>query len=204
MKQFAKRAIAVFTMIVLAAGVSFALSACGGASNDEKLIKDGISEVLDNFKNPTKESLSEYVGGNEAALASLDAYGVDYVELFQHLFKHFDYTIDDVKVNGDTAVVKLTVENVNLEKALSEASTAMQSDPEFVSEVQAAYVSGGEQAMYKLVFQKMYDAIDSSTDIVKNQMELTCTKTNGQWAPDDESVTELVSKVYGGLDMSSL
>lgn len=204
MKQFAKRAVAVFIMIVLAAGVSFALSACGGASNDEKLIKDEISKVLDNFKNPTKESLSEYVEGNEAALASLEAYGVDYVELFQHLFKHFDYTIDDVKVNGDTAVAKLTVENVNLQNAINEASIAMQNDPEFLSEAQAAYMSGGEQAMYKLVFQEMYDAIDSSTDIVKSQTELTCTKKNGQWEPDEESMTEFVSKVYGGLDMSSL
>lgn len=204
MKEFAKRAVAVVTMLALSVGLGFALVACGGSSaaNDEKLIKDELAKVLDAFKNPTAESLAPYT--TDADLKQLEAYGVDYVELFQHLFKHFDYTINDVKVDGDTAVAKLTVENADITKVMNDLSANMTSDEAFVNELMSAYSSGGEQAMYPLIFEKLYTAIDASTDIVKSDAELKLTKTNNQWDIDEDSMNDLVSKVYGGLDMSSL
>ena len=204
MKRFANRVTAVVVTLALAVGLGFSLAACSSSSNDKDLITKGITEMLDNFKNPTKESLSQYVAGNEAQLAQLEAYGIDYVELFQHLFKHFDYTINDVQVNGDKAVVKMTVENINVSNVMNNTSNSMETDTAFQQEVQSAYLSGGEQAAMKLVFDKLYADMDASTDIVKSDVELTCTKKNGQWEPDEASVNELVSKVYGGLDLSSL
>lgn len=204
MKRFANRVTAVVVTLALAVGLGFSLAACSSSSNDKDLITKGITEMLDNFKNPTEASLSQYVAGNEAQLAQLEAYGVDYVELFQHLFKHFDYTINDVQINGDKAVVKMTVENINVANVMNETTASLQNDPEFVSAVQSAYLSDGEQAAMKLVFDKLYADMDASTDIVKSDVELTCTKKNGQWEPDEASVNELVSKVYGGMDLSSL
>ena len=58
--------------------------------------------------------------------------------------------------------------------------------------------------MYKLIFDEMYAAIDAETDTVKSETEITLTKTNGQWDVDEDSMTDFISKVYGGLDMSSL
>lgn len=204
MKRFANRVTAVVVTLALAVGLGFSLAACSSSSNDKDLITKGITEMLDNFKNPTKESLSQYVAGNEAQLAQLEAYGIDYVELFQHLFKHFDYTINDVQVNGDKAVVKMTVENINVSNVMNNTENSMSTDTAFQQEVQSAYLSGGEQAAMKLVFDKLYADMDASTDIVKSDVELTCTKKNGQWEPDEASVNELVSKVYGGMDLSSL
>ena len=203
MKLFAKRVTTVVVMLALAIGMGFALGACGGsASNDKDEITKGLSEVLDNFKNPTAESLSEYI--DDASISQLESYGVDYVELFQHLFKHFDYTINDVQIDGDKAVVKLTVENADITKAMNDTVAALENDSAFISEAASAYQSGGEKAVYSLVFAKVYEAIDASTDIVKSDAELTCTKVNGEWTPDEDSMTELVSKIYGGMDMSSL
>ena len=204
MKRFANRVTAVVVTLALAVGLGFSLAACSSSSNDKDLITKGITEMLDNFKNPTEASLSQYVAGNEAQLAQLEAYGVDYVELFQHLFKHFDYTINDVQINGDKAVVKMTVENINVSNVMNNTSNSMATDAAFQQEVQSAYQSGGEQAAMKLVFDKLYADMDASTDIVKSDVELTCTKKNGQWEPDEASVNELVSKVYGGMDLSSL
>ena len=202
MKQFAKRMTAVFTMIILAVGVSFTLAACGSQSSDEQLIKTELSKVLDAFKNPTEESLSPYMGDVDSS--ALEAYGIDIVEMMQHLFKHFDYSIDSVTVDGDKATAKLTVENIDTQKVITEASAALTSDQEFMAKAQEAYVSGGEKAMYKLIFDEMYAAIDAETDTVKGETEITLTKTNGQWDVDEDSMTDFISKVYGGLDMSSL
>ena len=202
MKQFAKRMTAVFTMIILAVGVSFTLAACGSQSSDEQLIKTELSKVLDAFKNPTEESLSPYMGDVDSS--ALEAYGIDIVEMMQHLFKHFDYSIDSVTVDGDKATAKLTVENIDMQKVITEASAALTSDQEFMAKAQEAYVSGGEKAMYKLIFDEMYAAIDAETDTVKGETEITLTKTNGQWDVDEDSMTDFISKVYGGLDMSSL
>lgn len=203
MKDFAKRAVAIVTMLALSVGLGFVLVACGSsAADDEQLINDELTKVLDAFKNPTKESLSPYI--TDSDLAQLDALGVDYVELFQHLFKHFDYTINDVKVDGDKAVVKLTVENADISKVMSDLENSMTTDTEFVNELMTAYSSGGEQAIYPIIFKKLYQAIDDSTDIVKSDAELKLTKTNNQWDIDEDSMNELVSKVYGGLDLSAL
>ena len=203
MKQFAQRAIAVITMLALSVGLGFALVACGSsASNDEKLIKDELSKVMDAFKNPTAESLSPYV--TDADLKQLEAFGVDYVELFQHLFKHFDYKINNVKVDGDKATATVTVTNVDFPKIMSAFEAAAQSDADFQAELLGAYSSGGQQAMYPVIFQKLYSEIDASTDTVTNDAELKLTKTNNAWNIDDASMKEFVSKVYGGLDVSNL
>ena len=190
-------------MLALSVGLGFTLVACGSsAANDEQLIQDELAKVLDAFKNPTAESLAPYVGDTD--LSMFDTYGIDYVELFQHLFKHFDYTIKDVKVDGDKAVVQLTVENADVSKVMADLESSMTTDSAFQTELLNAYTSGGESALYPIIFQKLYDALDASTDIVKSDAELKLTKTNNQWDIDEDSMNELVSKVYGGLDLSAL
>lgn len=203
MKQFAKRATAVFIMLALAAGLCFTLAACSNSTSDKDLITKELNTVLDAFKNPTAESLSPYVGDG-SSLESLTQYGIDYVELFQHLFKHFDYKINDVKIDGDHATVAMTVENADFEKIMNDVNATLQDDPEFVNTLMDAYSSGGQEAMYKLIFQKMYDAIDASSDIVSSDAELKLTKTNGKWEVDEDSISDFVSKIYGGLDTSNL
>lgn len=203
MKPLAKRITAVFAMAVLAAGLCFTLAACGGSANsDEQLIKTSLSNTLDAFKTPTEESLSPYI--DDATKSQLDAMGIDSVEMCEHLFKHFDYTIDDVKVDGDKGVVTITVQNVDMTKVMDDVTNEMYADTEFITQVQSVMQSQGQQAAYGLIYDRLYAAIDASQDLVTNQAQINVVKTNGAWDVDDSSMSEFVSMVYGGMDTSSL
>lgn len=203
MKSIAKRVTAVFTMVALAAGLCFTLAACGSsAQSDEELIKTSLANTFDAFKTPTEESLSPYI--DDTTKSQLDAMGIDSVEMCEHLFKHFDYTIDNVKVDGDKAVATMTIQNVDMTKVMNEVTTEMQTDMDFLAQVQSVMQSDGQKAAYALIYEKLYDAIDASQDLVSNQAEVNLAKTNGVWDVDESSMSEFVSMVYGGMDVSSL
>ena len=46
----------------------------------------------------------------------MESMGIDPYEFYQALFSNFDYSIDDIRVDGDEATVELTVSNVDIER----------------------------------------------------------------------------------------
>ena len=65
----ALRAITTIVSCVLALGLAVGLNGCG--KNDEELIRASVSEVMDVFKNPTKENLQKFVNEDEMDLTTL-------------------------------------------------------------------------------------------------------------------------------------
>lgn len=194
-----KRLIAVVFAAVLALGL-FAVVGCS-SNNDEQVIRDGISKELDVFKNPTKESLAPYMDSIDAnTQAQLDAYGVDIVEFLQHALGKFDYEIGDIKVNGNTATAAIKVTNVDVSGIMNETISNMQNDPELVAKVQDVVAKGGTQAdAMKVVFAYLYDALDASNDLVTTDTEITLTKTGNTWNVDEDSMSGMLTGIYGDL-----
>ena len=117
----ALRAITTIVSCVLALGLVVGLNGCG--KNDEELIRASVSEVMDLFKNPTKENLQGFINEDEIDLSTLEEYDIDIYEFLGHSFKHFDYTINDVTVDGDTASANLTLTNTDLGAVVEETTT---------------------------------------------------------------------------------
>ena len=200
-----KRVMASFVAIVLALGVGLGLAGCGGGNSDEALVRAAIENMMDAFKNPTKESLEPYMKEvDQSTLDQLDEYGVDIYDMLGHFFKHFEYTINDVTIDGDTGTASLSVTNADIEKAVQESTNGLMEDEEFVEEFRNLYTSGDEKGAYKLIFDKMFAAIDASEETVTTDIEVKLTKKDGQWDIDDSSVNEFVSAMYGGMDLSNL
>ena len=180
---------------MLALGVALGLAGCG--NNAEKLIRADVEEAMEIFKNPTKEKLQPYLEKSGADLGELSEYGIDIYEFCEHAFKHFDYNIDSVKVDGDTATVKLTVRNANLTDAVTKVTEDITSNIGDYAE----YFTGedSEAELYRVIFSKVYDELDKATETVESEATLTYTKDDGAWSVDKESMQVLISKMFGGV-----
>ena len=207
MSKTFKRVTTILVTLAMSVGLCIGLAACsgGGAASEEDQIRAELDKALGTLKNPTEESLAALLGDDMSSLDTIkNQYGIDPVEMLQHLFAKFNYTIGDITVNGDTADAQVTMENIDLQKVLNEAVSGLQSDSDFIAKVTEAYTSGDQSGMYKLVFEKMYEAIDAAEETVTNTVEFKLTKTNGQWDINEDDMSSLISSMYGGLDLSSL
>ena len=186
--------------------MGFALSGCG--TSDEEMIRAGISKELDALKNPTSESLKEMFNKEgsetEAVEAQFEALGLDFYEFCEHLFKNFDYTIDEISIDGDKATVDLTVQGVNLEQAIEqvtdEVATDIQSNPEAYQDMLSSEDSVKE--VYGLVFDKLYDHLDTDAEQTEHSGAVYYNKVDNTWVIDEDSVTELAMGMFGGLDLT--
>ena len=204
MSNIVKRATTVLVSLAMSAGLCFGLAACSGGQSEEEQIRASLDEALSALKNPTAESLEKVLGDNVSSLDQVKQYGIDPIEMLQHFFGKFDYSIGDIKVNGDTADAKVTMENVDIQSVINETTANMQNDPEFVKAATEAYTSGDQTTLYKLIFDKMFAAIDASDKTVSNTVDFKLVKKDGKWDIDESSANDLISSLYGGLDMSAL
>ena len=199
-KNPTKRILAMALSAVLAMGTMFALAGCG--PNDEQVIRDGIAQSLDAFKNPTKENIGPFVGElDETTMKQLDAAGVDIYEFIEHAFRGFDYTIGDIKVDGDSATADVTVTTINVGKITASALEAIQKDEKAMEEVQKLYQDSGQKAAMQHLIAYIYDAMDASTETTTHDATLKLTKTDNLWDVDQSSMNELLSGMTNGLSM---
>lgn len=177
------------------------LSAC---QNDQELIKSSTREVLDAFKNPTEENLKPYMDEvDQSTLDEFEKYGIDPYEFMGHAFKHFDYEIKDVQVDGDKATVKLSVTNVSLQDAINTATEELQQEVQDDPTAFSTYQTD-QKAYLQAFFDKIYDALDNATDTTTTDTELTLTKKDGTWEVDESSLDDFLESAYGGTDLNSL
>ena len=198
-KTRTKSLVAVVFAAVLALGL-FAVAGCS-SNNDEQVIRDGISKELDVFKNPTKENLAPYMSAIDSSTqAQLDSYGVDIVEFLQHALAKFDYEIGDIKVDGNKATAAIKVTNIDVSKIANDTMSNLQDNPELVAKVQDIVANGGTQKdAMKAVFEYLYQAFDAATETVTTETEITLIKTGNTWDVDQDSMSDMLTGIYGNL-----
>ena len=181
--------------VALAIGATVGLSAC---KSDEQEIRASVETMLNAFKNPTKENLSPYMSEadkDSAAQEQLKESGIDFYEFLAHALKHFDYKINEVKVEGNTATVKLDITNTNIRKAMAAARSDVSNMND--EESMQLYQNGDTNALIKKLMESLYKHLDESTDLVTTSVELKMNKENGTWTADEGSLNEFVGAVYG-------
>ena len=204
MRTTIKKIATVLLACVMTIGLGVAIVGCSGGQSDEQAIKAELDKELGMLKNPTEENLKTLLGDNISQLDQVKAMGIDPIELIQHMFAKFDYSVGDVKVDGDTATAKLTLTNVDLQSVMNDVQSNMTSDSEFMAKVTEAASSGDMTKVYPLIFEKMYAGIDASDKLVTSDVEMKLDKKDGQWTVNEDNMSDIVSSMYGGLDMSAL
>ena len=191
------RLLAGIVSCVLALGLVVGLAGCG--KNDEELIRESVSTTMDLFKNPSEEKLKPWVEESGVDLSSLDEYGIDFYEFVGHLFAHFDYTINDVKVDGDKATASLTLTNADVTSVIEQATADITGNIDQYTDMLTA--EDGQEQFMKVYFDKIYEILDSTDKTVTTDADLTLTKKDGQWEVDDSSKEQVVSAMFGGINL---
>ena len=204
-KRIYKRLAILLAVLVMSAGLCINLAACGGVSQeDEQMITAELDKAFETLKNPTQATVNELFGNDASKLEEFSKYGIDPIEMLRHAFGHLDYKVDGIKAEGDKATVKVTLNNVDFQAVASQFASDMQNDEALRAQATEALVSGDEQGAYKVIFDKLYSALDESDNLVASTAEFQMEKENGQWAFAEEGNQELAAVVLDTIDYSSL
>ncbi len=103
-----RKLLTVFTVIVAVAFSALCLGACSQAPSAEQQIRDSLTQELDTVKSLDPEIVSAMEQGVGSSVNLAD-YGVDSQEFVKSYFEGFDYTIDSVTVDGDSAEATVTI-----------------------------------------------------------------------------------------------
>ena len=205
MKRVYKRLAILLAVLVMSAGLCINLAACGGVSQeDERMITAALDKAFETLKNPTQATVNELFGNDASKLEEFSKYGIDPIEMLKHAFGHLDYKVDGIKAEGDKATVKVTLNNVDFQAVASQFASDMQNDEALRAQATEALVSGDEQGAYKVIFDKLYSALDESDNLVASTAEFQMEKENGQWAFAEEGNQELAAVVLDTIDLSPL
>lgn len=97
---------ALLLMVALFVGLA-PLTGCSSEQSDEEVISASLTSELDAIKNLDDgfiNDLSESVN-----MSQLSLYGIDGVEFMKSYLEGFDYSIDSITVDGDTATAQITL-----------------------------------------------------------------------------------------------
>lgn len=192
-------------VLLLTVSMVFVFSACGaGSGGPSKAAKT----FLKSLKNQDSENMAAvYLGKEpamgyfgEKALASMDANDLfmsAIIEKFMDVICSFDYNVSNERINGDTAMVDVTMETVNM-GAIVENSLI-----EFMPELFAAALTGDAAG-----------AVDSFTEIFKENVKntepyvgtatLSLTLVDGEWMVDEIDSNEAFMNLLTGNLLGTL
>ncbi|WP_165171752.1 hypothetical protein [Adlercreutzia sp. ZJ242] len=169
-----KKLTAVISLGALLAFSLVALTGCG--ANDEQVIREAIADELDSYKTLDDEVVNTLIADMDAD--ELSDYGIDGAEFIKSYLSGFDYTIDSVTVDGDTAeaVITMTCKSYSgYEKALEEAATSIMEDE--------SILKMSEEEVNALIGSTIMDALDSVEVAQTEPVTIEYTKSGNVWEP---------------------
>lgn len=182
-----KRAIAIIAAGILAAGV-LCMTGCG--QNSEQLIRDSLTQQLDSYKNADDAALSELatVAENEG----LDEIGIDSQEFAAAVLDGFDYSIDNVTVDGNSATASVTIISksyTDFETRINQILTDLPND-ESLQDM-------AEEEVTQMLGEKVMEVFDQ-TEVITEQADIEYKLENNVWEPvkGDASLADLDSIVF--------
>ena len=155
---------ACLAAVVLSVG-ALSLGACGPSA--EEVVRQGVDQLA--------------------------TYGIDAKSFIAAYLDGFDYRIDEVKVDGDsaTATVVLTCKKFDaFAQALTEATTALAEDGQ-TAELDADQIN-------EKVGQLVLEALGSVEPTESNPVELPFTRTDNAWGPASGAEQALSTALFSG------
>ncbi len=116
-----RKLLTVFTVVIAVAFSALCLGACNQAPSAEQQIRSSLSQELDTVKN-LDPSIVEAMEQGLMSSADLTEYGIDTQEFVKSYLEGFNYTIDNITVDGDSGEATITITC----KSLSDFQTKMQ------------------------------------------------------------------------------
>ena len=175
---------ALATLIACAMAACLGLVACSSGPTDEEVIKEGIASELDPIKNLDDATLDEILSeaGSEFAMLSKT--------LVKSYLDGFDYTIDSVEVDGDSAKATLTATCKSFTDASTKAEELAEAFGEQMTDEQLASMT--QDDITAKIGEITMQAIDE-TQAIDMPLVLTFTKNDNEWTPDADVLGSLLN-----------
>ncbi len=165
---------ACLAAVALSVG-ALSLGACGPSA--EEVVRQGVADEL----------------AADSGVDQLATYGIDAKSFIAAYLDGFDYRIDEVKVDGDsaTATVVLTCKKFDaFAQALTETTTELAED-EQTAELDADQIN-------EKVGQLVLEALGSVEPTESNPVELPFTRTDNAWGPASGAEQALSTALFSG------
>ncbi|WP_417142375.1 hypothetical protein [Raoultibacter massiliensis] len=177
--------------VALAATMLTGLVACGGESAED-VIRKGVTEELESIKNLDQTALDEIMAGAGAANAGLEEYGIDMEEFCRTWLDGFDYSVDNVTVDGENATATVTITCKSLAEGINifmDKVTALTEDPEAMSKSMDEL----NQMMGTMLMEGIGEA-----PVETNTVDLPYVLNGNTWEPGPGFDTALSQAFAGG------
>ena len=173
-------ALAAAALMVASLGV---FTGCSADAANEEVIRTSIASELDPYKNHDSSVISQIQQQNAVAIATV---GMDCQEYAKALLDGFDYSIEDVTVNGKEATATIVMTQKDIDE--TEAETIMEelaNDPEFMA------MSQDERKT--AVSDRIFEYIESVEAAPQEPVTLEFVLNGNTWEPTEASATRLQS-----------
>lgn len=169
--------LASFILVLALAFSLVAFSGCSKPQDDSQVIEQSLTSELNSIKDLDDSFVNEF--SESINMSQLSMYGIDGVEFMKAYLDGFDYTIDSINVNGDTAEAQITLtckSYTGYQQALEEAVTKITENPD-----ELAGMSNED------INKKIGEIVTGSLDGVElkptEPITITYTKVNDVWEP---------------------
>ena len=186
MKKYTTRTFVAMIVAVLAVACGITLGACSSGPSAEELIREDLTTNLDEIKNLDDEAMDELVA--EMGDLGLGDYGIGAEDLITSMIDGFDYSIDSIDVEEDTATASVTVTAKSMSELMDLDYDAMSDD------ILDAVASGevditDEDAINAWAGEYIMGIINALEPVEK---DITLTYVNGEdgWEMDESSESE--------------
>lgn len=188
MKAMTTRTIKMLAAALMAAVLAISLSACGGKS-DEEVIREGVNADFESVKNFDEESIFSDV----SEFTEWDEFGIDSTEFLKKWLDGFDYSVDEVTVDGDNALVKVTITVKSFEQIMTDfqekGAALTQTD-------EASDMS--QDDLYKELGTILMQGVDEAS-LATTTVDLPYVLNGNEWGPGADFDTVLAEAFFGGL-----
>jgi hypothetical protein len=176
-------------LLVLAALMSCALMfALVGCTSDEKAIRDGLTEELNQFKDPNSDLWKEIInssGGN------LDSMGLEAQALIAAWTEGFSFEVGEITIDGDSAQAKISITSKQLLPAVTSATRVLET---LVSDPSNNQMTMDEitARMGELILDELTKSTPATTEIT-----IPCSKTGNEWSEGAAATSEYTRALLG-------
>lgn len=189
MKRTSLKVLACTLCATLALASGLVLTGCSGA-DPEEAIRTDLTANLDQIKNLDDAAIDELA--EEMGDTGLEDYGIETSELIASMADGFDYSIESVEVDGDTATANLTVTSKSMSELMNLDYDEMTND--LMSAIESGEVTADEEGINAWAGTYIMDLVNGIEPSEKS-LELTYVNGDDGWELDANS-NNAVSQIF--------
>ena len=178
------RTVVFGALLILLASTALFATSCG--PNHEQAIRDQLTSKLESIKNLDESYTSAFA--SDPSMTELEEFGIDTNELIAAYLGGFDYRIDDVTVDGDTATATVVLTT----KSFSEFNDAVTASLDNLLNDESVY-NLSQDELYARLGQAMMDAINSLPTHENEPLQITYELIDNTWTPTADSASAVES-----------